>query len=199
MFCSGHVPRIVLGIAERAKGQLRAGTSGHFGGHEITAAVGTIARAAAGGHLEVLQWARSESCPWNSRTCQKAAEGGHLRTLRWARDHGCSWDCQTCEGAATRGHLEVLQWARANGAEWTVDTTYRAAAEGHVKLLQWALSQGCPWDMDATNTLFNKDTLIPCDGWLCTAPSCPMAPAMKQLNTGTSTFSNGCRPAAAAR
>ncbi len=30
------------------------------------------------GHLEVLQWARADGCPWDSRTSASAAEGGHL-------------------------------------------------------------------------------------------------------------------------
>jgi len=37
--------------------------------------------AALGGHLEVLQWARANGCPWDIRTCHAAAEGGHLKVL----------------------------------------------------------------------------------------------------------------------
>ena len=44
-----------------------------------------------------------------------AAEGGHLEVLQWAHQNGCPWDEQTCAEAARGGHLEVLQWAR---AEW---------------------------------------------------------------------------------
>ena len=42
-----------------------------------------------GGHLDVLQWARAQGCPWNWCTCVKAAEGGHLKLLSWARANGC--------------------------------------------------------------------------------------------------------------
>ena len=45
-------------------------------------------------------------------------EGGHLEVLQWARANGCPWDQRTCAYAATGGHLEVLQWARANGCPW---------------------------------------------------------------------------------
>merc|ERR1719420_1560972 len=40
---------------------------------------------AQGGHLEVLQWARAQGCPWNARTCAWAAKNGHLAVLQWAR------------------------------------------------------------------------------------------------------------------
>jgi hypothetical protein len=35
--------------------------------------------------------------------------------LQWARTNGCPWDEGTCTNAALHGHLEVLQWARSNG------------------------------------------------------------------------------------
>jgi hypothetical protein len=33
----------------------------------------------------------------NAGTCSRAAEGGHLEVLQWARDNGCPWDAMTCE------------------------------------------------------------------------------------------------------
>jgi hypothetical protein len=48
----------------------------------------------------VLQWARTNGCPWDERTCLRAAEGGHLEVLQWARANGCLWDEQTCACAA---------------------------------------------------------------------------------------------------
>jgi hypothetical protein len=53
--------------------------------------------AAAGGHLEVLRWAREKGCPWNKWTCAAAARGGHLDVLKWARERGCPWDKRPCE------------------------------------------------------------------------------------------------------
>ncbi len=39
--------------------------------------------AAYGGHIEVLQWARSQDppCPWDEDVCRYAAENGHLDVL----------------------------------------------------------------------------------------------------------------------
>ena len=45
--------------------------------------------AAAEGHLEVLQWARSEGCDWDRKTCAYAAAGGLQHVLVWARANGC--------------------------------------------------------------------------------------------------------------
>ena len=74
----------------------------------------TCSAAALGGHLEVLQWACANGCPWDirtwdSNTCASAAMGGHLDVLQWLRANGCPWDGYTCRGAAQGGHLEVLQ------------------------------------------------------------------------------------------
>jgi hypothetical protein len=47
--------------------------------------------------------------------CSNAAENGHLEVLQWAHANGCPWDedtIETCECAAKGGHLEVLKWLR---------------------------------------------------------------------------------------
>ena len=45
--------------------------------------------AAAGGHLEVLQWLRANGCPWDVNTCRRAFAGGHYDMLEWAKANGC--------------------------------------------------------------------------------------------------------------
>jgi len=50
------------------------------------------ASAARGGHLEVVQWAHANGCPWDEQTCARAAGGGRLAVLQWARANGCPWD-----------------------------------------------------------------------------------------------------------
>ena len=47
---------------------------------------------------------------WSRWTCMCAAKGGHIQVLQWARTKGCPWDAQTCNFAALAGHLEILQW-----------------------------------------------------------------------------------------
>ena len=57
-------------------------------------------------------------CDWDANTCRRAAEGGFLEVLQWARENGAEWDGRTCFEAAKNNHLGVLQWARANGCPW---------------------------------------------------------------------------------
>ncbi|CAB9509092.1 ankyrin repeat protein [Seminavis robusta] len=72
-----------------------------------------------------------EMVPWNASTCEKAALGGHLEILKWARANGCHGS-STC-GCAQNG-IGVLKWARANGCPWHVLTCARAAEGGHLEV-----------------------------------------------------------------
>jgi len=67
---------------------------------------GPCSFAAAGGHLEVLKWARAHGGKWE-KTCASAAWGGHLEVLQWARAQGCSCDERTCAYAAQGGVAQV--------------------------------------------------------------------------------------------
>ena len=41
------------------------------------------------GHLDLLQWARAQDCPWKEDICWAAAAGEHTALLQWARARGC--------------------------------------------------------------------------------------------------------------
>lgn len=107
-------------------------------------------RAAVGGHLATLQWARANDCPlWmNEEICALVAKGGHLKTLQWMRANSCPWGWLTCSYAAGGGHLDVLKWARAHGCPWDQWTCAHAASAGHLTTLQWARANGCPWNKE---------------------------------------------------
>ena len=53
-------------------------------------------------------------------TCSRAAKGGHLEVLKWARENGCEWDSDTCANAqggfGVRGKLVGKTPARHNGS-----------------------------------------------------------------------------------
>ena len=53
-----------------------------------------------GGHLELLQWARANGCPWDESTALEAARWGRTRLLPWAIANGCPWDRETLIGEA---------------------------------------------------------------------------------------------------
>ena len=95
------------------------------------------------GRLQLLRWMHAAGRDLGD-VCQYAALGGHLEVLQWARVNGCPWDEWTCAYAAEGGHLEVLQWARANGCPWNRITIVAAAGGGHLEVLQWARANGCP-------------------------------------------------------
>jgi len=50
------------------------------------------ANAAFSGHLEILKWARENSCDWDSRVCENAALNGHLKILIWAHENKCPYN-----------------------------------------------------------------------------------------------------------
>jgi hypothetical protein len=75
--------------------------------------------AAQGGHLDVIQWARENDCPWDANLCAEAAEHGHLHVLKGARKMGCPWDGETrkyAQGYAqlNEGGKEMLDWVIEN-------------------------------------------------------------------------------------
>ena len=47
---------------------------------------------------------------WNKiqNACFFAASHGFLDLLQWARSNGCRWNTFVCSNAARNGHLEVL-------------------------------------------------------------------------------------------
>jgi hypothetical protein len=102
--------------------------------------------AAAGGHLEVLKWARDNGCPWDEETCSEAVESGHLEILKYLRSQGCPWDAWACLIAAEGGHLEILKWIYEQGDPWSRQVYTRAAYNGHLEILKWAWGQ-CKFDI----------------------------------------------------
>lgn len=48
-----------------------------------------------------------------------ATAGGHLELLQCARANGCPWDAETSRRASFRGHIKVLRWALTNCNPWS--------------------------------------------------------------------------------
>ena len=66
------------------------------------------------GHLECLQYAHENGCPWHPKTTYVAAFNGHLKCLQYAHENGCEWDPNTIRAAALYGHLECLMYIYEN-------------------------------------------------------------------------------------
>ena len=107
----------------------------------------TCACAAVGGHLETLQWLRSQGCPWDERACAFAALDGHFEILKWLKSEGCPWYTGLiCCDAARAGHFEMLKWLRSEGCSWDEDVSSWAAGNGHLDMVKYLHENGCPWD-----------------------------------------------------
>jgi len=127
------------------------------GANDCPCVARVCALAAAGGHLDVLKWARGHGCSWEEdlvgECCALAAQGGHLEVLKWLREQDCQWDVMTCAQAAAGGHLDLLKWVRDYGCPWEetteggdLDCCAVAARGGHLEVLTWLWENDCPWD-----------------------------------------------------
>jgi len=69
------------------------------------------------GRLDLLQRlrARKPPCPWDGLTCLYAAEEGHVDILQWAHSQGCPYWEERCLAAAwTHGQWPIVQWILTN-------------------------------------------------------------------------------------
>ena len=81
----------------------------------------------------MLKWA-VRTVPVDEMTCAYAAEGGHLEMLQWAFVNGCPWDWTTCVVAAERGHLGCCGGRVRTDASGTL-TRARERRGGHQEVL----------------------------------------------------------------
>ena len=106
-------------------------------------------QAAQNGHLELLKYLQSASCPWDYRTTRAAAERGDLTMLAWLRQEHttgttgrCPWNSDTALGCCSKGQMDALIWMRHHsdaGDPVPYDTGCCAAAAliGRLDLLQY--------------------------------------------------------------
>ena len=59
--------------------------------------------------------AREKGFSWNEKTCAAAAAGGHFEVLKWARHNECPWGGDKTTFVGFNGNFEILKWARDNG------------------------------------------------------------------------------------
>lgn len=114
---------------------------------------------AACGDLAGLQWLRSQSCSWDSLVCEKAAAGGHLEVIKWCRSQHprCPWSSDVLNAAAEVGQLDIIRWARQQKSPCPLDGAKlcsHAAKGGQLEVLHWARQQTppCTWDASVCYT-----------------------------------------------
>lgn len=126
--------------------------------------VSTCNAAAASGHLEVLQWCRSQHppAPWADSTASAAATAGHLATLQWLlKPYPALTDVTNinpgCQPSHSKSPLtdsvsKVLGISRPNPMRpepcpWS--PWYRcaiAAKAGQLHVLKWLRANGATWN-----------------------------------------------------
>jgi Asp-tRNA(Asn)/Glu-tRNA(Gln) amidotransferase A subunit family amidase len=55
--------------------------------------------------------------------CAKAATGGHLEVLKWLRGKGCNWTEKVLENATDNANLHIMRYAIENGCKWNPEWT----------------------------------------------------------------------------
>ena len=117
----GHLETLQL-LAEEAAGEHQLSQSNEsvrlYSLRVYLRRIGAGEHAAAGGHINVLQWLLAHTSHVSHReyvfikdACCSAAEHGQLAALQWLRAHGCRWSKRSCLAAASSG--EVHAWVSA--------------------------------------------------------------------------------------
>lgn len=99
------------------------------------------------GKLEIAKWISENYRGYQhkARFCTIAAKWGHLEMLQWLRSQGCEWNAKkVCLYLAKGGHSVMLLWARAHGGVWTKKCYEYAIENGHSKTAEMLIENGCP-------------------------------------------------------
>ncbi|KAG5183524.1 hypothetical protein JKP88DRAFT_245163 [Tribonema minus] len=122
--------------------------------HHVT----VMNRAAAGGHIKVMQWLHHEQpLPVTPQTMSVAAANGRLAALQWLHQVGCPYDiayiCKLSfqEGVA-RATPSQMEWLRSVGGSWSYEMVTAALYDlvGYCtstskEMIGWLRSEGAPW------------------------------------------------------
>lgn len=81
--------------------------------------------------MDLLVFARTCGCPWNTDACEEAAHAGWLEALQYAHENGCPWDWHACMAAAMkrrvgrrcRRYLKEHPWCGSGGVCRLRDTS----------------------------------------------------------------------------
>jgi hypothetical protein len=134
----------------------------------------------------VIEWARTNGCPWDASACAGAAKGGHLGLLQWLRRSGCPWDVLAYGWAMARGHTQIADWLIDNKCPAKINDLWKPAiCGGHIEIVGWLLEHGHSWPRGSCRFAARSGRLdllqrarsegVKCQFWDC----CPKAAAKK--------------------
>lgn len=176
--------------ARASAGDLEAVAWLRFNGCEWTSSAATAA--AAGGHLQLLQYmtAQLPPCPINAGACAEAAAAcGHLPVLVFLlQQHMCSYfDIGVCaEAAARAGHLDILKWLAEQRPVAVSDTGVcaEAAGAGQLEVLRFLQGRNCPINLAVCAVAASAAGHVHVLQWLAQQhPGCLAGPGMDCLPT----------------
>lgn len=138
------------------------------------------------GAIDALKFLQKKNYSWDHRICSFAASGGHLELLQWARTKGCPWNKNSsdenynshrkllfseyqsksdtlhsifvssldlaelgnaCDYAAESGYIDILKYVLAHGCPFDELTCAMAARGGQLEVLKFLRNElNCPWD-----------------------------------------------------
>ncbi|KAG2431584.1 hypothetical protein HYH02_013277 [Chlamydomonas schloesseri] len=118
--------------------------------HEQRGAAVDVASAAAGGSVELVEWAllRDRGLPPldAARLAEHAVAAGNTAALSWLLEQpegqGLAASAELRRAAASAGHVPVLEALRAAGSEFDMSHATAAAESGHSVTLRWMAEGG---------------------------------------------------------
>jgi hypothetical protein len=112
--------------------------------------------AASGNELAVVQFLRSQSCPWSTVVFNQAAQRGHTEICAYLHSEQCPWSSTTCTLAAACGHTSTLRWLREHGCPWQIeDVCLFTAAGDSVDVMVYLQQQGVLTDAALLTRMLN--------------------------------------------
>lgn len=98
------------------------------------------------GNLSMLEWGVTSGYGITSKAYNMAAAGGHLQILQWLKDSNiCEWSDSAWQDAIENGHLEALQWLLQDDLEqvFLEHSICKAAADNKQwHIVRWAIDTG---------------------------------------------------------
>jgi len=88
--------------------------------------------AAKGGNLEVLKHVREQGSQWSKKVCILAAKNGHLDMIQWARLQKCPWNPSKMFPAAVScrtNQLDLYEWLWQQGCPFDAEDNFSIASK----------------------------------------------------------------------
>ena len=124
------------------------------------------------GHLDILQWLKSQGYEWNQWTLSEAAKHGHFEIVIYLYENGCQWNFGTLPYAAAGGHFEIILYLHEKGCPLDSWTFANAVVNGNLEILHWLHDRNCPTDSTACEHAA-KNGRLDILKWLRLEVNCP--------------------------